>query len=149
MRIFPVLFKLFKSYVSRDASQMIMFTRSGNKPGLLLDGFLNAPVFSIPNQNSLLVRRVPGSSCTKTIVQPRNSSWAQKSRVRYWRAWGNTKSRGHLRVRARIPSPVWASIHPVWRRCSSFPYEEYAQSSHLARQVSQHPTRRRYSCANP
>ncbi len=24
--------------------------------------------------------------------------------------------------RAKITSPVWASIHPVWRRCSSFPY---------------------------
>jgi len=54
-----------------------------------------------------------------------------------------------LRVRARIPSPVWASIHPVWRRCSSFPYEEYAQSSRLARQASQHPNRGSYSCANP
>ena len=38
-----------------------------------------------------------------------------------------------LRVRARITSPVWASIHPVWRRGSSFPYAEYAQSSRLAR----------------
>ncbi len=54
-----------------------------------------------------------------------------------------------LRVRARITSPVWASIHPVWPRCSSFPYEEYAQSSRLARQVSQHPDRGSYSCANP
>ena len=53
------------------------------------------------------------------------------------------------RARERIPSPIWASIHPVWRRCSSFQYEEYAQSSRLARQASQHPNRGRYSCANP
>jgi len=26
------------------------------------------------------------------------------------------------RARARITSSVWASIHPVWQRCSSFPY---------------------------
>ena len=45
-----------------------------------------------------------------------------------------------LVVRARITSPVWASIHPVWRRGSSFPYEEYAQFSRLARQVAQHQT---------
>ncbi len=54
-----------------------------------------------------------------------------------------------LRVCARIPSHVWASIHPVWRRCSSLPYEEYAQSSRLARQGPQHPNMGRYSCANP
>ena len=54
-----------------------------------------------------------------------------------------------FRARARITSHVWASIHPVWRRCSSFPYEEYAQSSRLARQASQHPNRESYSCANP
>ena len=53
------------------------------------------------------------------------------------------------RARARITSSVWASIHPVWRRCSSFPYEEYAQSSRLARRASQHPNRGSYSCANP
>ncbi len=29
-------------------------------------------------------------------IQPRNGSWAQKSRVRYWCAWRNTKSLGHL-----------------------------------------------------
>ncbi len=28
--------------------------------------------------------------------QPRNGNWAQKRRVRYWRAWGNTKRDGHL-----------------------------------------------------
>ncbi len=55
----------------------------------------------------------------------------------------------HLRVRARITSPVWTSIHPVWRRCSSFSYEESAQSSRLARQASHHPHRGSYSCANP
>ncbi len=54
-----------------------------------------------------------------------------------------------LRARAKITSPVWASIHPVWLRCSSFPYGEYAQSSRLARQVSQHPNRGSDSCANP
>ncbi len=54
-----------------------------------------------------------------------------------------------LWVRARITSYVWASIHPVWRRCSSFPYEEYAQSSRLARQASQNPNMGSYSCANP
>ncbi len=56
---------------------------------------------------------------------------------------------GCFRARARITSHVWASIHPVWRRCSSFPYEEYAQSSRLARHASQHPNRGSYSCANP
>ena len=29
-------------------------------------------------------------------IQPRNGNWAQKRRVRYWLAWGNTKSHGHL-----------------------------------------------------
>ena len=29
-----------------------------------------------------------------------------------------------FRARVRITSPIWASIHPVWRRCSSFPYRE-------------------------
>ena len=46
-----------------------------------------------------------------------------------------------VRARARITSPVWALIHPVWQRCSSFPYEEYVQSSRLARHASQHPNR--------
>jgi hypothetical protein len=55
----------------------------------------------------------------------------------------------HLRVRARTTSPVWMSVHPVWRRCSSFPYEEYAQSSRLASQASHHPNRGSCSCANP
>jgi hypothetical protein len=55
----------------------------------------------------------------------------------------------HLRVRARITSPVWTPIHPVWRRCSSVSYEEYAQSSRLARQASHHPNRGSYPCANP
>jgi len=54
-----------------------------------------------------------------------------------------------LRARAKITSHVWALIHPVWQRCSSFPYEEYAQSSRLARQASQHPNMGCYSCANP
>ncbi len=54
-----------------------------------------------------------------------------------------------IRARARIPSPVWASIHPVWRRGSSFPYEEYAQFSRLARQVAQHLNMGSYFCANP
>ncbi len=45
--------------------------------------------------------------------------------------------------------PCLASIHPVWRRCSSFPYEKYAQPSRLARQVLQHPNMGSYSCANP
>jgi len=54
-----------------------------------------------------------------------------------------------LRARARINSLLWASIHPAWRRGSSRTYHEYAQSSRLARRVSQHPTMGSYSCANP
>jgi hypothetical protein len=54
------------------------------------------------------------------------------------------QEKSSLRVRAKITSPVWVAIHPVWRRCSSFPYAEYAQSSRLARQAPQHPNRGSY-----
>jgi hypothetical protein len=37
---------------------MIVFIRSGNKLGLLLDGFLNATVFSVSYHKNMLVRRV-------------------------------------------------------------------------------------------
>ncbi len=110
-------------------------------------------------------------------VKPRNGSWITKVRASPWRTWQNTKRSHHqrgdttfcispctpisytsflrptavsrLKVRARITSPVWASIHSVLRRCSSFPYEEYAQPSRLARLASQHPNRGSYFCANP
>jgi len=44
-----------------------------------------------------------------------------------FRVWRNLEQNfasvlAGLRVCARITSPVWASIHPVWQRCSSFPY---------------------------
>ncbi len=68
----------------------------------------------------------------------------------FWRRlFERSEFLSHLRVRARTTSPVWMSIHPVWRRCSSFPYEEYAQSSRLAKQASHHPNRGSCSCANP